>query len=148
MVSTKPILQLSIFCLIQGIINYVQINTYWSCIVPIDIFINLASNTILLESKKCSLTSQGLVGASVNCRALESHFKFFYIHTSSNISLFLLNNSGRSLINLSNCCIPPCSCTCLALSSTDCGTLLLPDTSSKAAGRFNEAKTLKYKLED
>jgi len=70
MVSAKPIPQLSIFCLIQGIINYVQINTYWSCIVPIGIFINLASNIILLVSKKCFLTSQGLVGAGMNCRAL------------------------------------------------------------------------------
>ena len=26
----KPIPQLSMFCLIQGINNYVQINTYWS----------------------------------------------------------------------------------------------------------------------
>jgi len=70
MVSAKPIPQLSIFCLIQGIINYVQINTYWSCIVPIGIFINLASNIILLASKKCFLTNQGLVGAGMNCRAL------------------------------------------------------------------------------
>jgi len=35
----KPIAQLSIFCLIQGI--------------------NLASNILLLASKKCFLTSQG-----------------------------------------------------------------------------------------
>ena len=28
MVSAKPIPQLNIFCLIQDIINYVQINTY------------------------------------------------------------------------------------------------------------------------
>jgi hypothetical protein len=53
----KPISQLSIFCLIHGIINYVQINTYWSCIVRIGIFINLASNILLLASKKCFLTS-------------------------------------------------------------------------------------------
>ena len=32
-VSEKPIPQLSIFCLIQGIDNYVQINTYWRYIV-------------------------------------------------------------------------------------------------------------------
>jgi hypothetical protein len=55
----KPIPQISIFCLIQGINNYVQINTYWSCIVRIGIFINLASNILLLASKKCFLTSQG-----------------------------------------------------------------------------------------
>ena len=48
----------------------IMYNTYWSCIVPIGIFINLASNVILLGSKKCFLTSQGLVGASMNCRAL------------------------------------------------------------------------------
>jgi hypothetical protein len=52
----KPIPQLSIFCLIQGIINYVQIDTYWSCIVRIGIFINLANNILLLASKNCFLT--------------------------------------------------------------------------------------------
>jgi hypothetical protein len=36
-----------------------RINTYWSCIVQIGIFINLASNILLLASKKCFLTSQG-----------------------------------------------------------------------------------------
>jgi hypothetical protein len=61
----KPILQISIFCLIQGINNYVQINTYWRYIVRI-----MASNILLLASKKCFLTSQGLVGAGMNCRAL------------------------------------------------------------------------------
>jgi hypothetical protein len=70
MVSAKPITQFNIFSLIQDIINYVQINTYWSCIVPIGIFINLARNIILLASKKCFLTSQGLVGAGMNCRVL------------------------------------------------------------------------------
>jgi hypothetical protein len=55
----KPIPQISIFCLIQGINNYVKINTYLSCIVRIGIFINLASNILLLASKKCFLTSQG-----------------------------------------------------------------------------------------
>ena len=43
----------------QGINNYPQINTYWSCVVHIGIFINLASNMFLLMSKKCFLTSQG-----------------------------------------------------------------------------------------
>ena len=66
----KPIPQLSMFCLIQGINNYVQINTYWSYIVRICIFINLASNILLLASKTCFLNSQGLVGAGMNCRAL------------------------------------------------------------------------------
>jgi hypothetical protein len=66
----KPIPQLSMFCFIQGINNYVQINTYWSYIVWICIFIDLASNKLLLASKKCFLTSQGLVGAGMNCRAL------------------------------------------------------------------------------
>jgi hypothetical protein len=60
-------------CLIQGIINYVQINTYWSSIVQIGIFIIVASNILLLASKKCFLTSQGLVGADMNCRALHIH---------------------------------------------------------------------------
>ena len=36
----KPIPQLRMFCLIQEINNYVQINTYWSYIVQICIFIN------------------------------------------------------------------------------------------------------------
>ena len=62
-------------CLIQGIINYVQINTYWSFIVWITIFINLASNILLLASKKCFLTSQVLVGAGMNCRALSMVLK-------------------------------------------------------------------------
>jgi hypothetical protein len=64
-VSEKPIPQLSIFCLIQGINNYVQINTYWRYILRI-----MASNILLLASKKIVLTSQGLVGAGMNCRAL------------------------------------------------------------------------------
>jgi hypothetical protein len=66
----KPIPQLRMFCRIQGINNYVQINTYWSYIVRICIFINLASNILLLASKKCFPTSQGLVEAGMNCRAL------------------------------------------------------------------------------
>jgi len=53
----KPIPQLSIFCLIQGINNYVQINTYWKYIVRI-----MASNILLLASKQIFPTSQGLVG--------------------------------------------------------------------------------------
>jgi hypothetical protein len=115
----KPIPQQTIFCLIHGIINYVQIITYWSCIpdiveftlfslrtrtfitilaytsvdvasdrpaswsvdltglqintywsfiVRIAIFINLVSNILLLASKKCFLTSQGLVAARMNCK--------------------------------------------------------------------------------
>ena len=56
----------SIFCLILGINNYEQINTYWRYIVR-----NMASNILLLASKKCFLTSQGLVGAGMNCRALK-----------------------------------------------------------------------------
>ena len=72
----KPIPQLSMFCLIHRIHNYVQINTYWSYVVRICIFINLASNILLLASKKCFPTSQGLVGAGMNCRALSSHMTF------------------------------------------------------------------------
>jgi hypothetical protein len=41
--------QLSIFCLIQGINNYVQINTFWRYIVRI-----MANNILLLASKICS----------------------------------------------------------------------------------------------
>ena len=55
----KKNIQLSIFRLIQGNNNYVQINTYWNYIVRI-----LASNILLLTSKKCFLTSQMLVGAA------------------------------------------------------------------------------------
>jgi hypothetical protein len=69
----KPIPQLSMFYLIQGINNYVQINTYCSYIVQICIFINLASNILLMASKKCFLTIQGLVGSDMNCRALNRH---------------------------------------------------------------------------
>ena len=70
----KPIPQLSMFCLIQGINDYVQINTFEVIyiVVRICIFINLASNILLLASKKCFLTSQGLVGAGLNCRTLYS----------------------------------------------------------------------------
>jgi hypothetical protein len=60
----KPIPQLSIFCLIQGI-NYVQMNIYWRYTVGI-----MASNILLLASKFFFSTSQGLVGAGMNCRAL------------------------------------------------------------------------------
>jgi hypothetical protein len=61
----KPIPQLRIFCLIQGINNYVQINTYWRYIVRI-----MASNILLLASTFFFLTSQGLVGAGMYYRAL------------------------------------------------------------------------------
>ena len=61
----KTIPLLSIFCLIQSINNYVQINTYWRYIVR-----TMASNILLLASKIVFLTSQGLVGAGMNCRAL------------------------------------------------------------------------------
>ena len=69
----------SIFCFIQGINDYVQIYTYSIYIVRIDIFINLASNILLLTSKKCFLTSQGLVGAGANCRALIIHLNLLQI---------------------------------------------------------------------
>ena len=61
----KPFPQLSIFCLIEGINNNVQINTYWRYIVRI-----MVSNILLLVSKTFFPTSQGLVGAGMNCRAL------------------------------------------------------------------------------
>jgi hypothetical protein len=48
-VSEKPI---SIFCLIQGINNCIQINTYWRYIVQI-----MASNILLLASKIFFTTS-------------------------------------------------------------------------------------------
>jgi hypothetical protein len=60
-IRKKPIPQLSIFCLIQSINNYVQINTYWRYIVRI-----MASNILLLASKIVFLTSQVLVGAGMN----------------------------------------------------------------------------------
>jgi hypothetical protein len=47
----KTIPQLSIFCLIQSINNYVQINTYWRYIVRI-----MASNILLLASNFFPLT--------------------------------------------------------------------------------------------
>jgi hypothetical protein len=49
----KPIPQLSIFCLIQSVNNYVQINTYWRYIVQI-----MASNILLLASKILSLLAR------------------------------------------------------------------------------------------
>ena len=49
-----------------------EIKTYWSYIVRI--CINLASNILLLESKKYFLTSQGLVGAGMNRRVLKWAF--------------------------------------------------------------------------
>ena len=77
----KPILQLSMFCLIQEINNYmhVQINTYWSYIVHTCIFINLTSNILLLASMKCFLTSQELVRAGMNCRALCNVCTYFTV---------------------------------------------------------------------
>jgi hypothetical protein len=51
-------------------------------IVRISIFINLASNILLLASKKYFLTSQGLVGAGMNRRALPTSpisFLFFTV---------------------------------------------------------------------
>lgn len=66
--------------------------------------------------------------------------------TSSKISLFLCRRSGSSWIILSNSLIPPLSLTDDALSTSDCGSEL-PDVSSKAAGRFKDAKTLKTKSE-
>jgi hypothetical protein len=65
----KPIPQLRIFCLIQGFNNYVQINTYWRYIVR-----TMASNILLLVSQMFFITSQGLVGAGMNCRALHNVF--------------------------------------------------------------------------
>jgi hypothetical protein len=56
---------MSIFCLIQGINNYVQINTYWRYIVRI-----MTKNILSLASKTLFPTSQGLVGAGMNCKAL------------------------------------------------------------------------------
>ena len=56
-----------------------EINTYWSYIVRTSIFINLASNILLLASKKYFLTSQGLVGAGMNRRALLSAMKKSYL---------------------------------------------------------------------
>ena len=61
----NPIPQLSIFCLIQGINNYVQINTFWRYIVRI-----MANNILLLASKIVFPTSQGVVDAGMNSRAL------------------------------------------------------------------------------
>ena len=74
----KKFKRVSIFCLIQGINNCIQMITHWNYIVCIGIntYWNklstnwLASNIILLASKKCFHTSQGLVGAGMNCRAL------------------------------------------------------------------------------
>lgn len=64
--------------------------------------------------------------------------------TSSKISLFLCRRSGNSLINLSNSFIPPLSFTDDDLSTSDCGSEF-PDVSSRAAGRFKDARKLKTK---
>ena len=71
----KRLPHLSIFCLIQSINNYVQINTYWRYIVRI-----IASNILLLASNFFSLTSQELVGAGMNCRALVSSMGGIHTH--------------------------------------------------------------------
>ena len=52
----KTIPQLCIFCLIQGINKYVQIDTYWRYIVQI-----MASNILLLASKNVFSTSQWML---------------------------------------------------------------------------------------
>jgi len=65
----KPIPQLSIFCLIQGINNYPRINTYWSCIVQIGTNVSLLIwqvTCFCLRVKNVSL----LARAGMNCRAL------------------------------------------------------------------------------
>ena len=78
------------FCLLQGINNYVLINTYWRYIVRIWIFVNLASNMLLLASKKCFITSQGLVGAGMNCRALYMWcILFFCIRMSATVMVMI-----------------------------------------------------------
>ena len=59
--------KLSIFCLIQSINDYVQINTHWRYIHVVRIMV---SNVLLLASKTFFPTSQGLVSAGMNCRAL------------------------------------------------------------------------------
>ena len=61
----KPIPQQSIFSLIQCINNYSWINTYWSCMVRIGIFINLTSN-MFWRIKNVFL----LARAGMNCRGL------------------------------------------------------------------------------
>ena len=60
----NPIPQLNIFCLIQGTNNYIQINTFWRYIVRI------MANILLLASKICFPTSQGIVDAVMNSRAV------------------------------------------------------------------------------
>jgi hypothetical protein len=47
----------------------IWINTYWSYTSHGTNLNWLASYILLLASKKCFLTSQGLVGAGMNCRA-------------------------------------------------------------------------------
>ena len=54
-------------------IVWIGINTFWSCIVIVYSNYNwMASNIVLWASNKYFLTSQGLVGADMNCRALIS----------------------------------------------------------------------------
>ena len=98
----KPTPQLSILCLIQDIKNYVQINTYWSCIVRSGIFINLASNILLLASKKCFLTSQGLVRPGMNCRALLKNYTknvHIILKQKKNSYLKMQNKKNQQLQN-------------------------------------------------
>jgi hypothetical protein len=83
MVTAKPITQLNIFCLIQDIINYVQINTYWD-------------EVCIKKNLKCDSRALQFTLAPTSPWLVREHF--------------LLSN--------------------------------------KIVGRFNEAKTLKYKLED
>jgi hypothetical protein len=102
-VSEKPIPQLSIFCLIQGINNYVQINTYWRYILRI-----MASNILLLASKKIVLTSQGLVGAGMNCRALCTQLSTVReLRCGNNEILFLSPDKLSEKLLL--CTYPSCS---------------------------------------
>lgn len=63
-------------------------------------------------------------------------------HTSSSISLLRVRRVGMSVMRCSSNCMPPISRMWAAFSSSDCGTLLSPLTSSSAAGRFSDASNL------
>jgi hypothetical protein len=62
--------RVSISCLIQGINYCLQIYKYILELYSYSSYNWLASNILLLASKNCFLTRQGLVGAGMNCRAL------------------------------------------------------------------------------
>ena len=91
----------------------------------------------------CKWGGGGLGGGCMcMCMCVHAHMHAqAHLLTSSRIALFLVANSGISLISSSNLASPPCSFTALLFSRMDSGTASSP-VSSMQAGRFHSARAL------